>query len=145
MVCPRCGLSVPKGTKYCPECGKESGRLVAVKSVPAPMNNIRRRNLIAAIVGPAVLVVSFATYQLGYTSLLILFAVPAVAFMLVYVWERNRGLKPGWEFIALSAVGTYAGALFGWLWVLIPVLIYFVSYRYWLNRKEMQRRMQVQT
>jgi hypothetical protein len=134
---------VPKGTTYCPECGKETGPLVVSKGVEAPKNDVRRRNLLTAIVAPAVLAFAIATFQLGYTSLFIIFTIPALAFGLVYVWEKNRGLKPGWEFIALSAVGTYAGAIFGWLWVLIPVLIYFVAFRYWLNRKEMQRRVQV--
>ena len=62
-----------------------------------------------------------------------------MAFVLVYVWERNRGLKPGWEFYALSVVGSYAAGVFGFLWVLVPVLIYFLVMRYWLNRKEMEK------
>ncbi len=96
-------------------------------------------NLITAIACPVALVFAVLTFQLGITAIFIEFTVPALAFVLVYVWERNRGLKPGWEFIALSVVGTYAGATFGFVWVLVPILIYFLVMRYQLNRKELRR------
>jgi len=138
VKCPRCGLTLPSGTTFCPECGKDFREELRPTGTPTKPD-YRRMNLATAIGVPAALVFAVLTFQLGYTSLFIQFIVPAIAFVLVYVWERNRGLKPGWEFYALSAVGTYAGAIFGFLWVLVPVLIYFLAMRYWLNRKEMEK------
>lgn len=134
LMCPRCGLSLPAGTKRCPECGKELVR--PPKPPEADIRGANRRRSIQTAIGcSAALVFAIFTFEAGYTAIFIAFVVPAVAFALVYTWERNRGIKPGWEFFALSAVGTYAGGIFGWTYVLVPVVIYFLAFRYWLNRK----------
>lgn len=103
-------------------------------------NDHRTLNVSTAIIVPFALLFGILTFQFGYTSIFLAFIVPAVACFLVYVWERNRGLKPGWEFIALSVLGTYAGGIFGFVYVLVPVFIYFLVMRYQLNKKAALRK-----
>ncbi len=137
LSCPRCGLALPGGTTFCPECGKDFADTIKQRPTKLHSNNDRRQaNIITAAVASGALAFGIVTFQVGYTAVFLAFIVPAVAFLLVYAWERNRGIKPGWEFIALSVVGTYAGGIFGWFWVLIPIAIYFFAFRYWLERKE---------
>lgn len=133
IVCPRCGLLLSAKTKSCPECGKELAGPIQGIGVPR-IEDHRRRNVLTGVISVVALVFGVATFQLGYTALFLAFIVPGIAFGLVYVWEKNRGLKPGWEFFALSAVGIYAGATFGFIFVLVPVLVYFLWMRYRLNR-----------
>jgi hypothetical protein len=142
--CPRCGLSLPGGSTFCPECGKDfREELLGFKQPEVPKKDYARMNLLTAIIAPAAVAFGVVSFQVGYTSIFLAFIVPAVAFALVYVWERNRGLKPGWEFFALAAVGTYAGATFGFVWVLVPVFIYFLVMRYRLNKKEEMRKARI--
>ena len=135
VSCPRCGLALPAGTTFCPECGKDFAETIKQSAARVQSNSNRRTNILAAAVGSAALAFGIITFQIGYTAVFLAFIVPGVAFLVLYAWERNRGIKPGWEFIALSVVGTYAGGIFGWFWVLIPVVIYFFAFRYWLERK----------
>jgi hypothetical protein len=133
-------LLLPAGSTFCPECGKDFREELLGKPSTAPSKEDHRRmNLLTMILVPAALAFGILTFQFGFSALFLAFTVPALAFVLVYVWERNRGLKPGWEFIALSVVGTYAGAIFGFIFVLVPVLIYFIVMRYLLKQKELRK------
>jgi hypothetical protein len=133
IICPRCGLVLSANTKSCPECGKELGK-PAEGTDAQPVEDHSRRNILTGTISIAALAFGIATFQLGYTALFLAFIVPSIAFALVYVWEKNRGLKPGWEFFALTAVGIYSGATFGFIYVLVPVLVYFFWVRYRLNK-----------
>jgi hypothetical protein len=128
-VCPSCGYTLPSGSTFCPQCGRDLSVRPASGDVYVPSK--KRRNWLASIVGIVVLFGLDLGFQLGYGGLVLAFVVPAVACLLLHEWERSRGLKPGWKFYVLSAAAVVLGTAFGFIWVLIPIVIYFV----WLYRK----------
>jgi hypothetical protein len=91
----------------------------------------KRRAWLPYVAGLATLVVVNAAFQIGYGTIFLAFAVPALACLFLREWERARGLKPGWKFYGFSAIAVAFGTLFGFIWPLIPIIIYFL----WLRRK----------
>jgi hypothetical protein len=123
---------MPSGSTFCPQCGRYLSTQPASGEVRVPSK--KRRNWVASIVGIVILFGVDLGFQFGYGTIVLAFIVPAVACLLLYAWERSQGLKPGWKFCALSAAAIVLGTAFGFIWVLIPILIYFVLLYRKVNR-----------
>jgi len=87
------------------------------------------------VAGLAIVAASIILFQVGYGPIPLLVAIPLVPCALVYLWKKNHGLKPGWEFIALSGMSVVVGIYFGLIYVLVSILVYFLWIRYQTNKK----------
>jgi hypothetical protein len=139
-VCPSCGLALPAGSTSCPECGRAIVRPpVGAKAASLKNNNNRSRRTtwLGAVAWFAALAIGVFLFQFGYGSIYLASILPLVACGLLYQWERSRGLRPGWQFYALSAMSVPVAILFGFIWVLVPVLIYFLWIRQRISRERL--------
>jgi hypothetical protein len=84
----------------------------------------------------AALAIGFFLFQSGYGSIYLASILPLVACGLLYLWERSHGLRPGWQFYALSAMAVVIGVLYGFIFVLVPVVIFFL----WIRRRTNKER-----
>jgi hypothetical protein len=98
-------------------------------------NNVQTTRL-GTIVCLAALAIAVFLFQSGNGSIYLASILPLVACGLIYLWERNNGLRPGWQFYALSTMAVVIGVLYGFIFVLVPVVIYFL----WIRRRTNKER-----
>jgi hypothetical protein len=136
-VCPTCGLALPAGSVSCPECGRAIAPRPPDEGNDALLKRRKnRRTTWLGVVGwSAALAVGVFLFQFGYGSIYLASILPLSACGLLYVWERGQGLRPGWQFYALSAMAVVVGVLYGFIFVLVPVVIYFLWIRRRTNRE----------
>lgn len=135
-VCPNCYTEVNPGANICPKCGMNLVQLTAVATPSRPKS--QRQNLAVTAVGLAILVGFTIGAELGYIGLAVAGLIPAIACILLYEWERRRGLRPGVRFGAISVLLVIIGVGLGAILPVAVIIAYFLWVRYRLKVKTAQ-------
>jgi hypothetical protein len=136
-VSPSCGLTLPAGFASCAECARAIAPRPPDEANAALLKkNNSRATRLGTIACLAALAIGVFLFQSGYGTIYLASTLPLVACGQLYLWERNHGLRPGWQFYALSAMAVVIGVLYGFIFVLVPVAIYFL----WIRRRTNKER-----